>query len=126
MEELTIFKVFALIDDNNNITDITGGILTDTAPTGYIQIDEGNGDKYAHCQGNYFDGAYKEDYLDGVVYLYKYEGEVVEKTADEIEADKEIIEANYNPAPTTDERLTTLEETQEEQDEVIAEILTMV
>lgn len=119
MEENTIFKVFALVNDNNEITDITGGIITDTCPDGYVEIDEGSGDRYAHCQGNYLP-YYKEDYLDGTVYHFTYDGEIHEKTAEEIEADKTAIENAYISA---DDRLGALEESQEMQDEIIADIL---
>ena len=123
MEE-NIYKVFALINEKDEITDITGGILTDEAPTGYVEIDEGTGDKYAHCQGNYFDKPYRDYYLGVNIYFYTYiDGEVVEKTTEEIEADKAEIEASYVPPTTVEDRVSDLEISQEEQDEVIAEIL---
>lgn len=134
MEE-NIYKVFALINEKDEITDITGGILTDTAPTGYIQIDEGVGDKYAHCQGNYFEKPYREDYLDGTLYFFKYrevityvdkdldehdsEDVIIEKTAEEIEAEKAEIEAHYVPPTTVEDRVSNLEVSQELQDEAI-------
>lgn len=119
MEE-NIYKVFALINEKDEITDITGGILTDTAPTSYIQIDEGIGDRYAHCQGNYFDKPYRDDYLDARLYYFTYiDGEVVEKTAEEIEADKAEIEAHYAPPTTIEDRVNDLETSQELQDEAI-------
>ena len=51
MEENKI-KVYIKIDSNNCITNIESSIfLQDT--TDWIFIEEGNGDKYAHAQGNY-------------------------------------------------------------------------
>lgn len=47
-------KVYAKINEQNIITDINSSIFLDSIE-GYIQIDEGSGDKYAHAQGNYLD-----------------------------------------------------------------------
>lgn len=53
MEEFK-YKVYVKLDKNNCITAVESDLtLKDT--TDYIQIDEGNGDKYVHAQGNYFD-----------------------------------------------------------------------
>lgn len=53
MEEFK-YKVYVKLDENNCITGVESDLnLEDT--TGYVQIDEGLGDKYAHAQGNYFD-----------------------------------------------------------------------
>jgi hypothetical protein len=47
-------KVYVEIDSNNVIMNINSGIfLKDN--TGYIQIDEGQGDKYSHASGNYLE-----------------------------------------------------------------------
>ena len=49
-----MIKVYVKTNEKNEITEINSSIfLTDT--TGYIEIDEGEGDKYAHAQGNYLD-----------------------------------------------------------------------
>lgn len=56
MERIKIepFKVYVKINDNNEIIEINSNVfIKDT--TGWIKIDEGFGDKYAHAQGNYFD-----------------------------------------------------------------------
>lgn len=53
MEE-NFSKVLIQIDSRNVIKAINSSIfITDTK--GWIQIDEGVGDKYAHAQNNYFD-----------------------------------------------------------------------
>lgn len=53
MEE-NLIKVYVQVDSNNVITNINSNIfISDT--TGWIQIDEGIGDKYSHAQGNYLD-----------------------------------------------------------------------
>lgn len=52
MEEFK-YKVYVKLDENNCIAVVESDLtLKDT--TGYVQIDEGIGDKYSHAQGNYF------------------------------------------------------------------------
>ena len=52
MEEFK-YKIYIKTDKNNCITGVESDLtLEDTS--GYIQIDEGIGDKYSHAQGNYF------------------------------------------------------------------------
>lgn len=47
-------KVFIKINNLNFITDVNSDIyIKDT--TGWIQIDEGVGDKYSHAQSQYFE-----------------------------------------------------------------------
>lgn len=51
MEEFK-YKVYIKTDENNCIIGVESDLtLKDT--TGYVQIDEGTGDKYAHAQSNY-------------------------------------------------------------------------
>jgi len=67
------YKVYIKVDENNNITEVnSSAFLSDT--TGYIEIDEGIGDKYHHAQGNYLEkglvdehGRYNYRYVDGQV-----------------------------------------------------------
>lgn len=47
------YKVYVKLDKNNCIIYVESD-LTLKYTTGYVQIDEGTGDKYAHAQGNYF------------------------------------------------------------------------
>ena len=53
MEEFK-YKVYIKTDKNNCVTSVESD-LTLKNTTGYVQIDEGIGDKYSHAQGNYFD-----------------------------------------------------------------------
>lgn len=47
------FKVFVMVTDTSNIIDVNSdAFLSDT--TGWVQIDEGIGDRYHHAQNNYF------------------------------------------------------------------------
>lgn len=65
-------KVYAQTDRHGRITAAQSSIfLTDT--TGWVQIDEGNGDKYAHAQSGYFakpivnfDGSHNYKLVDGL------------------------------------------------------------
>jgi len=91
MEEIT-YKVYIKTDDSNRVTAInSSAFLTDL--TGWIEVDEGAGDKYHHAQGHYLPlGLMTED----GIYQYKYvDGTVQERTADEIQADRNAIP----PAP---------------------------
>ena len=92
-------KVYVKINEENYITEINSSIfLADT--DGYILIDEGNGDKYAHAQGNYLD---KPIYDEQGRYNYKLvKGKVVEIT------EKPVIKVVEQI--TTEERLAAVED----------------
>ncbi len=70
------YKVYVQTDTNGNIIapPNSSAFLSDT--TGWVQIDEGVGDKYHHAQGNYFGkpimttkGVYRYKLVDGKVVL---------------------------------------------------------
>ena len=104
MEEL--IKVFVKINENNYVVAVnSSAFLSET--TDWIQIDEGVGDKYTHAQGNYFDKPLFEEH--GIP-QYKHISEtstVVERKAEEIQADIDSI--TVIAEPTTEERLAALE-----------------
>ena len=104
MDEENRIKVYIKTDDNGNITDVNSSIFLDDT-TGWTEIDEGTGDRYAHAQGNYFDNPI----ITGEgIYRYKYAGGVVsEKTAEEMEAETAALP---RPEPTQAERLEALED----------------
>lgn len=82
-------RVFILIDDNNRVTRIEGEYTLPQDLTDWILIDEGYGDKYNLAQSNYLNKPLMTE--DGI-YQYKYEnGEVVERTAEKIVADREAV-----------------------------------
>lgn len=84
MEEENKIKIYIKIDNNSNITSVNSSIFISDL-TDWIEIDEGNGDKYAHAQGNYFK---KPLINDNGIYRYKYSnGVILEKTEEEIEAE---------------------------------------
>lgn len=75
--------------------------------TSWVAIDQGNGDKYHHAQGNYFPAPI---ITEGGAYRYKLvDGAPVECTAEEIAAQEEEIKASIIIAPTAEERIAELE-----------------
>ena len=78
-----MYKVYVKTDSNGYITAVdSSAFLTDL--TGWIEIDEGDGDKYHHAQGNYLS---KPIMTDSGVWQYKLEdGAVRECTSNEIAA----------------------------------------
>lgn len=78
------YGVYVRMDDAGRILAInSSAFLTDT--DGWTKIDEGYGDRYHHAQGNYLPGPLMDD---RGVYRYKLEdGEAVERTAEEMDAD---------------------------------------
>nr|DAF80845.1 MAG TPA: hypothetical protein [Bacteriophage sp.] len=90
--ENNISKVYIKIDSQNRIIQCDGGYTeANVIGEGWIQIDEGYGDKYNLCQTHYFeDSLYTSDGF----YRYKYiNNEIVERTADELAADKTSLES---------------------------------
>lgn len=64
-------KVYIKVNSNNEITDINSDIFIKDL-TGWIYIDEGFGDRFAHSQSQYFDkplvkedGHYNYKYING-------------------------------------------------------------
>lgn len=87
MDELiNTYKVYIKTDDNDLVTAInSSAFLSDI--TGWIEIDEGTGDKYHHAQGNYLPKSLMTD--DGI-YQYKYTGgELQERTEEEIQKERD-------------------------------------
>lgn len=92
-------KVYIQIDTEGRILRCDGGYTTPSDLTGWIEIDEGTGDRYNLCQSNYFDGGLYT--IDGIP-RYRWDGEkAVLRSEDELEADLDAI-----PEP---EHSTTLE-----------------
>jgi len=93
------YIVYIKTDTENNIVVInSSAFVSDT--TGYIEIDEGTGDKYHHAQNHYLDKPITDDYGR---FNYRYiDGKVVEIP----ESEKPPIPL---PEPTQEERLNVLE-----------------
>ena len=91
-------RVFIKIDSKNRITAVNSEIFISDF-SGWTEIDSGDGDKFAHAQGNYFPKPIMDE---NGVYRYKYENGVIsERSADEMAAD---IPAS-KPAPPTNAEL---------------------
>ena len=100
MDEIITSKVYVKVDDQNRIIRCEGGYTTPADLTGWVQIDEGTGDKYNLCQSNYFPGGI---YTADRISRYKLQdGKALERTEEEIAADRAALP---EPEPTTDELL---------------------
>ena len=78
-------RVYVQTDSESRVLRLEGEYSLPADLAGWVKIDEGFGDKYALAQSNYLD----KPLYDGAVLRYKLvDGKVVERTAEEIEADK--------------------------------------
>ena len=89
MEQNT-YKVYARLDSAGNITAVHSSAFLDDH-TDWTLIDEGTGDRYHHAQGHYLpDGLHTSDGIP----LYRCDGtQVIQRTEEEIEADRAAIPA---------------------------------
>lgn len=96
------YSVLVRTDEQNRIIAINSSAFVDDA-SGWVQIDEGAGDRYHHAQGNYLPKPMTDD---RGVYRYKLaDGHAVERTKEEMDGD-------YTPpeeAPTLETRVDGLE-----------------
>ena len=82
-------KVYIKTDTEGCILRCEGGYATPAGLTGWTEIDEGTGDKYNLCQSHYFDGGLYT--MDGIP-RYRWDGtQAVERTEEELEADREAL-----------------------------------
>ena len=106
MEFETKSKVYIQTDAEGRIVRCEGGYTTPADLTGWIEIDEGTGDKYNLCQSHYFDGGLYT--MDGGP-RYRWDGSAaVLRTEEEMEADRAAI-PEPKPSKTVEARLTALE-----------------
>lgn len=97
-------RVYVLLDSESRVLRLEGEYSLPADLTGWTKIDEGSGDRFSLAQSHYL----AKPLYDGAVLRYKLvDGKVVERTTEEIEADKAKLP---KPAPTTAERVTSLEE----------------
>ena len=98
--EMQKSKVYVLLDSSGYITRIDGGYTESniTDPENWVLIDEGYGDRYNLCQGNYLP---QSIVTDNGAYRYKLAGgRVVECSASEIleqESAAKIVELPIAP-----------------------------
>lgn len=78
-------RVYVLCDSESRVLRLEGEYSLPADLTGWIKIDEGYGDRFSLAQSHYL----AKPLYDGAVPRYKLvDGKVVERTAEEIEADK--------------------------------------
>ena len=78
-------RVYVLCDSESRVLRLEGEYSLPNDLTNWIKIDEGFGDKYALAQSHYLD----KPLYEGAIPRYKLvDGKVVERTTEEIEADK--------------------------------------
>ena len=100
------YTVYVRTDGEGRILDIGSDAFLRSVD-GWTAIDSGSGDRYRHAQGNYLPGPVTDVY--GVCRYKLAGGEIIERTEDELRADRPATEET----PTTEQRLTTLEEAME-------------
>ncbi len=100
--EMQPYGVYVKTDEANRIIAINSdAFLSETE--GWVRIDEGDGDRYHHAQGNYFDKPIMDD---RGIYRYKLvDGKPVERTQEEMDADY----VPPTPQPSADERMAEIE-----------------
>ena len=81
-------KVYVKIDDQNRIVGCNGGYTTPIDLVGWVQIDEGIGDKYNLCQSHYFDGGLYTNTSPAVPRYKLVDGVPVLRSEEEIAADR--------------------------------------
>ena len=92
------YIVYIQTDEQGRITAVNSSAFV--SPDWGTEIDQGYGDKYHHAQGNYFP---RPIYTEDRIPRYKLEdGQAVERTEEEIAADREAIPT---PPPTPQEQL---------------------
>ena len=99
-------KVYIQTDAEGCILRCEGGYTTPADLTDWTYIDEGTGDRYNLCQGNYFCGGLYT--MDGIP-RYRWDGEkAVLRSDDELEADRSAI-PEPKPSGTLEDRVAALE-----------------
>ena len=93
--DISKIKVYIQTDASKTVTDINSSIFLQNT-TGWIEIDEGNGDKYAHAQSQYLEKGLMDE---KGRYNYKYDVELLELT----EAEKESLFPPAPPKPTVED-----------------------
>ena len=91
-------KVYIQIDNQGRILRCDGGYTTPADLTGWLEIDEGTGDRYNLCQSHYFDGGLYT--MDGIP-RYHWDGEkAVLRSEKDLDADRAAI-PDPEPEPST-------------------------
>lgn len=84
--EIQKSKVYVLLDGQKRITRIEGEYSLPQDLTGWLKIDEGNGDKFSLAQSHYLEGGLRTQ--DGIL-RWKYEdGACLLRSEEEVAADR--------------------------------------
>ena len=90
-------KVYIQTDTEGRILRCEGGYTTPADLSGWLEIDEGNGDRYNLCQSHYFDGGL---YTMDSIPRYRWDGsKAILRSEEELETDRSVIP---EPEPPTD------------------------
>lgn len=89
MEALNLTKVYVLTDTQGRIIQCEGGYNPPSDLDGWVQIDEGEGDRYNLCQRHYFAGGVLTN--DGVPRYKLVDGLPIERVQEEIDADRLLV-----------------------------------
>lgn len=96
MDFETKSKVYIQTDADSRILRCEGGYTTPANLTGWLEIDEGDGDRYNLCQSHYFPGGL---YTTDGIPRYKWDcSKAILRSEEELEADRA---AQPHPEPTT-------------------------
>lgn len=88
-QEVKTYGVYILTDEFNRITGINSSAFLHNTQ-GWMLIDQGRGDRYAHAQGNYLPRPIMDD---RGIYRYKLvDGLATERTQEEMDADYTLPE----------------------------------
>lgn len=93
--DITKIKVCIQTDASKTVTDINSSIFLQNT-TGWTEIDEGDGDKYAHAQSQYLENGLMDE---KGRFNYKYDTSLVALT----EAEKEVLFPPATPQPTVED-----------------------
>ena len=87
--EIQKSKVYILLDEKERIVRIEGEYSLPSDLTGWVQIDEGYGDRFSLAQSHYLDGGL---YTMQGIPRYKYEGGAcVLRSEEELTADRDAL-----------------------------------
>ena len=99
-------KVYIQIDTEGRILRCDGGYTTPDDLTGWLEIDEGNGDRYNLCQSHYFDGGLYT--MDGIPRYRWDSSKPILRSDEDLEADRSAI-PEPKPSGTLEDRVAALE-----------------
>ena len=98
------YIVYVKVNESNSIIEINSSAFINDI-SGWIQLDEGVGDKYHHAQGNYFDMPLYD--TEGCANYKLVDGKPELRTTEEKQAE---ISSRPAPLPTEEDRIKALEE----------------